>query len=41
MIKQKQIKDLWYRLIKECYRENISNTNTTIRWNVNKREIGF
>ena len=38
--KDPKYKDLWYSLIRECYSENISNTNTTIRWNVNKREIG-
>ena len=33
-------KDLWYSLIRESYGENVGNINTTIRWNVNKREIG-
>jgi len=34
-------KDLWYRLIKECYGENVNNISSVVRWNVNKREIGF
>ena len=38
--KDPKYKDLWYSLIRESYGENVGNTNTTIRWNVNKREIG-
>ena len=30
-------KDLWYRLIKEWYGENTSNTNIAVRWNLGKR----
>ena len=33
MISQKQIKEL--------YGENTGDTNITVRWNINKREIGF
>ena len=30
-------KDLWYRLIKEWYGKNTSNTNIAVRWNLGKR----
>ena len=34
-------KDLWYRLIKEWYGENTSNTNIAVRWNLGKRAARF
>ena len=35
-------KDLWYKFIKEFANgKDINNTNTTVRWNVSKREVRF
>ena len=40
--KDPQYKYLWYKLIKEFANvQNINNTNTTVRWNVSKREVRF
>ena len=40
--KDQQYKYLWYKLIKEFANvQNINNTNTTVRWNVSKREVRF
>ena len=40
--KNQKYKDLWYKLIEEFANgEDISNTNTTVRWNVSKREVRF
>ena len=40
--KNKKYKDLWYKLIEEFANgKDISNTNTTVRWNVSKREVRF
>ena len=40
--KDPKYKDLWYKLIKEwAYDKNISNTNTTVRWNTSKRKTRF
>ena len=40
--KNPKYKDLWYKLIKEFANvQNINNTNTTVRWNVSKREVQF
>jgi hypothetical protein len=40
--KDPQYKDLWYKLVKEFASvHNINNTNTTVRWNVSKREVRF
>ena len=40
--KDPKYKDLWYKLIKEwAYDKNISNTNTTVRWNTSKRKTKF
>ena len=32
-------KELWYQKVKEWHSKNINNTNTFVRWNVNKRKI--
>ena len=40
--KDPKYKELWYKLVKEFARgKNIDNTNTTVRWNVSKREVRF
>ncbi len=40
--KDPKYKKLWYKLVKEFARgKNIDNTNTTVRWNVSKREVRF
>ena len=40
--KNPKYKDLWYKLVKEFANgKNISNTNTTVRWNTSKREVRF
>ena len=41
--KNPKYEDEWYRLIKEWYGygKDINNTNTTVRWNVSKREVRF
>jgi hypothetical protein len=40
--KNQKYKDLWYKLIEEFANgKDISNTNTTVRWNVSKREVRF
>ena len=40
--KDPKYKDLWYKLVKEfAHGKNINNTNTTVRWNVSKREVRF
>ena len=40
--KDPKYKDLWYKFIKEFANgKNINNTNTTVRWNVGKREVRF
>ena len=40
--KDPKYKKLWYKLVKEfAHGKNINNTNTTVRWNVSKREVRF
>ena len=40
--KNPRYKNLWYKLIKEwAYDKNLSNTNTTVRWNISKRKTRF
>ena len=40
--KNPKYKDLWYKLVKEFANgKDISNTNTTVRWNTSKREVRF
>ena len=40
--KDPKYKDLWYKLVKEfAHGKDINNTNTTVRWNVSKREVRF
>ena len=40
--KDEKYKVLWYKKIKEfADGRNIDNTNTTVRWNVSKREVRF
>ena len=40
--KDPKYKELWYKLVKEfAHGKNINNTNTTVRWNVSKREVRF
>ena len=40
--KNPKYKDLWYKLVREfAYGKDIDNTNTTVRWNVSKREVRF
>ena len=40
--KNPKYKDLWYKLVKEFANvQDVNNTNTTVRWNVSKREVRF
>ena len=40
--KDPKYKDLWYKFIKEFANgKDINNINTTVRWNVSKREVRF
>ena len=40
--KNPKYKDLWYKLVKEFANvQDVNNTNTTVRWNVCKREVRF
>ena len=40
--KDEKYRALWYKKIREwSYGKNINNTNTTVRWNVSKREVRF
>ncbi len=40
--KNPKYKDLWYKLVKEFANgKNLSNINTTVRWNTSKRKTRF
>ena len=40
--KNPKYKYLWYKLVKEFANgKNISNTNSSVRWNVSKRQVRF
>ncbi len=36
-----KVADLWNKTREWSYGKNINNTNTTVRWNVSKREVRF